>query len=365
METKNYTRLSLSERVRIETLLNEKRRKSYIAIQLNRSRSTIGREISSWVKRPGDTYDAQLAHWCAQDDNSSKRVQDWITMYPRLRVAVFRGLLTRCSPELIAGRLKLAYPDDPTMHISYESIYRYIYAHPQARVNMKLIKLLTRRKSRRRKPKPRSQRQGIAGRTSIDERPKHVDQRLEVGHWEGDLVIGARQGSCIGTLVERKTRYALLVKLQNKKSAAVTAAFAGKFNRLPKAMRKTLTYDNGTEMAEHRSFTGKTGMAVYFAHPYSSWERGTNENTNGLIRRFYPKKTDFTSVPAADLESLQNKLNCRPRKVLGFYSPREMFSLEQHTSPEYDADDLGLKMGNKSPVDLFSFLMPTIKKLYL
>ena len=360
METKNYKRLSLKERVIIETLLNEKRKKNYIAIQLNRSRSTISREINNWVKRPGDRYNASLAHWYAQDDNNSKRLQDKITMYPRLKIAVFRGLLNHLSPEIIAGRLKLAYPNDPTMHISYESIYRYIYAHPQGKINIKLIKLLTRHKSRRRKPKPKSERQRIAGRVSIEQRPASVETRTELGHWEGDLMIGSNQNSFLGTLVERKIRYTILVKLPDKKSETVTNAFANSIYKVPEYMKKTLTYDNGSEMAKHKSFSLQTGMDVYFAHPYSSWERGTNENTNGLIRRFYPKGADFNKLASKELESMQNWLNNRPRKVLGYYTPSEMLLYEKAKYEQHSLDDIGLKMGNKSQKDLFSFLMPVL-----
>lgn len=361
MEPKNYRRLSLKERVIIETLLNEKRKKSYIAIQLSRSRSTITREINNWVKYPGDKYNACLANFYAQDDNNSKRMHDKITQTPRLKMAVFRGLLKRYSPELISGRLNLEYPDDASMHISYESIYRYIYSHPQGKLNMKLIKLLTRHKSRRRRPKPKGKRQSIIDRVSIDNRPQHIDNRKEVGHWEGDLMIGLRQDSCLGTLIERKIRYTLLSKLPNKKSEIVVEAFAGKLNVIPGFFRKTLTYDNGTEMAKHKHFTSQTGMDVYFAHPYSSWERGTNENTNGLIRRFYPKRTDFNMITDTEVENLQNWLNNRPRKVLGYYTPAELFSFEKHKF-KHHVDDVGLKMGNKSLKDLFSFLTPVFKK---
>ena len=362
METKNYKRLSLKERIIIETLLNEKRKKSYIAIQLSRSRSTITREINNWVKDPVDEYKAFLAHWYTQDDNNSKRMHDKISLNPRLRKAVFMGLQNGCSPELISGRLKLAFPNDPTMQISYESIYRYIYSHPQGMINKELIKLLTRHKSRRKKPKPKGKRQIIADRESIDNRPKHIENRQESGHWEGDLMIGEKQSSCIGTLVERKNRYVILVKLPNKKSSTVTAAFAKKLNQLPESMRKTLTYDNGTEMANHKSFTMKTGMKVYFAHPYSSWERGTNENTNGLIRRFYAKKTNFNKVSEKELEMLQKKLNNRPRKVLGYYTPAEMLWFETQKMTNNIQSYKGIKMGNKSTKDLFSFLIPAFEK---
>ena len=359
METKNYKRLSLKERIIIETLLNEKRKKSYIVIQLSRSRSTVTREISNWVKRPGDRYDAHLAHWYAQDDIQSRRLQCKLNQFPRLKMTVFRGLLSGCSPELIAGRLRLAYPNDPSMQISYESIYRFIYAHPQGRINMKLIKLLTKHKSRRRKPRPYKRRVRIVDRISIDQRPKHIENRQETGHWEGDLMIGRKQGSCIGTLVARKSRYALLVKLPNKRSKTVTSAFASKLKHLPDDFKKSLTYDNGIEMAKHKTFTKRTGMTVYFAHPYSSWERGTNENTNGLVRRFYPKKTDFNLISQEQLSVLQQRLNNRPRKVLGYHTSTEILIHEKIKSGCYD-DVLGFKMGNKSSKDLFSFLMPAI-----
>ena len=360
METKNYKRLSLEERIKIETLLKEERTKSYIAVQLNRSRSTISREINNWVKRPGDRYDAHLAHWYAQDDIQSRRLQFKLDQFPRLKMAVFRGLLSGCSPELIAGRSRLAYPNDTSMQISYESIYRFIYAHPQGRINMKLIKLLARHKSRRRKPRPHKRRVRIVDRISIDQRPKHIENRQETGHWEGDLMIGRKQSSCIGTLVERKCRYTLLVKLPNKRSNTVTSAFASKLKHLPDDFKKSLTYDNGFEMAKHKNFTKRTGMTVYFAHPYSSWERGTNENTNGLVRRSYPKKTDFNLISQKQLDMLQERLNNRPRKVLGFHTPKEIFIYEKLKSGQYDDDIVGLKMGNKSSKDLFSFLMPAI-----
>jgi IS30 family transposase len=329
METKKFNRLTLSERVIIETLLGEKRSKSEIANKLHRSRSTISNEINRWVVNSGDQYKAELANGYAKILNDFKRTKDKITLCKELKKQVYRGLLCHLSPELISGRLKLLYPNDPRMNISYESIYRYIYSHPQGKINMKLIKLLMRKKSRRRKSK---RREGISSRikegASIDMRSRTIEDRVEVGHWEGDLLIGVKQSSCIGSIVERKTRYTLLVKLDNKKSKTVCNAFAKKLNKLPVLFRKTMTYDNGTEMAEHKQLTEQTGMDIYFAHPYSSWERGTNENTNGLVRRFYPKKTDFNTVSKADLNKLQDRLNNRPRKVLGYYTSKEMYYKE-------------------------------------
>jgi len=328
MEPKKYRRLSLRERTIIETLLKENRKTAYIAKRLNRSRSTICRELNAWIKKPQDKYDAELAYWCALSQNSSKREPDKISQFPRLRMAVYRGLLLGDSPELISGRLKLEHPQDQSMQVSHETIYKHIYTHPQGKINMKLIKLLVRHKAKRMRKVRREDNICIKDRVSIDLRPEYIIQRLEAGHWEGDLMIGLRQGSCIGTIVERKTRYVILVKLANKKSETVTNAFAEKLNVFDYTLRLTMTYDNGTEMAYHKSLTDQTGMDIYFAHPYSSWERGTNENTNGLVRRYYPKKTDFSTVTEEQLEQLQNRLNNRPRKVLGYYTANEMLQAE-------------------------------------
>jgi IS30 family transposase len=359
MEPKNYNRLTLSERVIIETLLGEKKSKSDIAKKLHRSRSTISKEINRWVFDPTDSYNAELANSYAMAIKDSKRTQDKIEICKSLKINIYRGLLSELSPELISGRLKLMYPNNPTMNISYESIYRHIYLHPQGSINKKLIKLLVHKKSRRKKLK---RREGTGSKikdgTSIDLRSISVEDRLEVGHWEGDLLIGANQNSCIGSIVERKTRYAILVKLDNKKSKTVRKAFVKKLNKLPLLFRKSMTYDNGTEMAEHKLLTKQTGMEVYFAHPYSSWERGSNENTNGLVRRFYPKKTDFNKVSKFDLIKLQDRLNNRPRKVLGYYTSNEMFYYEIQKLKTNNNDRVVLEMGNKSPSDLFSFLIP-------
>jgi IS30 family transposase len=328
MEPKKYRRLSLKERTIIETLLKENRKTAYIAKLLNRSRSTICREINTWIKKPQDKYDADLAYWCALNQNSSKREPDKINQFPRLKIAVYRGLLLGDSPELISGRLKLEHPQDQSFQVSHETIYKHIYTHPQGKINMKLIGLLVRHKAKRIRKVRREDNICIKDRISIDFRPEHIIERLEAGHWEGDLMIGLRQASCIGTIVERKTRYVILVKLANKKSETVTNAFAQKLNVFHYTLRLTMTYDNGTEMAYHKSLTKQTGMDIYFAHPYSSWERGTNENTNGLVRRYYPKKTDFSNVTEEQLEQLQNRLNNRPRKVLGYYTANEMLQAE-------------------------------------
>ena len=329
MEKTQYKRLSLKERIIIETLLKEKKRKTFIAKQLNRSRSAISREINKWVRNPEDSYKAELAHWYAVDDNNTKRYYDKITQYPKLRIYVYRGLMKKWSPEQISGRIKLEYPGDEIMRISYESIYKHIYTHPQGRINKKLISLLPYHKTRRRKLKRRDKQKGrIKDGVSIELRPKQIENREEIGHWEGDLIIGSKQNSAIGTNVERKIRYTHIIKLKDRKSKTVVKSFAKRINELPIQLRKTMTYDNGKEMANHKLFTKETGMQVYFAHPYSAWERGTNENTNGLIRRYFPKGTDFNKVTEEQIKMVEEILNNRPRKVLGYKTPSEMMAIE-------------------------------------
>ena len=330
MEPKKYKRLTYRERVIIQTLLEEKRSKSFISKKLNRSRSTISREINKFViDSKHDKYDAKLADWCAKDDYLNKRNLDKIETHKKLQIYVYKGLLKHWSPEQISGRIKLDYPNDPIMSISHEAIYQHIYAHRQASLNKKLIALLPYHKSIRRRANAYSKRKTrIKNQISIEQRPLHIENRKEVGHWEGDLVIGKGQKSAIGTLVERKTRFVEISKLKDRKSATVTKAFEKSLKPFNQNLKRTLTYDNGMEMAQHKQFTKNTNIIVYFAHPYSSWERGTNENTNGLIRRFFPKKTDFNKISKEQLKIAQDKLNNRPRKVLNYKTPAEAMALE-------------------------------------
>jgi IS30 family transposase len=218
------------------------------------------------------------------------------------------------------------------MSISYEAIYQHIYRHRQSTLGKKLIKLLPYHHHKRRENRKFGKdRIRIKNQVSIEQRPKHIQLREEVGHWEGDLIIGVGQKSAIATNVERKTRYTFIMKIDNRKSKTVTKAFANTLNTLPEKIRKSMTYDNGMEMANHQWLSDKTGINIYFAHPYSSWERGTNENTNGLIRRFFPKGTDFNSITLKQIKEAQYKLNNRPRKVLGYKTPNQMMQEEIQT----------------------------------
>ena len=328
MKTKKYKRLTFKERVIIQTLMEENKSKAFIAKKLKRSRSTITREINKWVIDSDDKYDATLANWLAKDDYLNKRNLDKINTYKRLKFFVYKGLLEGWSPDQISGRLKDKYPNDPVMSISYEAIYMHIYRHRQASLNKKLIKLLPYQKSQRRRANAKTKRgTKIKDIINIKDRPKHIEDRKEIGHWEGDLVIGKGQKSAIGTIVERKSRFVCIIKLKDRKSTTVTNQFAKILKRFNQNLIKTMTYDNGVEMARHKEFTKLTGIKVYFADPYASWQRGTNENTNGLIRRYFPKGTDFNKVTPKQLQYVQDKLNNRPRKIIGYKTPKEIFKL--------------------------------------
>ncbi|PKQ45370.1 IS30 family transposase [Confluentibacter flavum] len=215
------------------------------------------------------------------------------------------------------------------MSISHEAIYKHIYTRPQASLNKKLIKLLVRKKTRRRTPKKRRETGSkIINQVSIDKRPNHIEDRIEIGHWEGDLITGKNPKSDIGTIVERKARYTIIIKLNSKKADEVAKMFSEKLNQLNIIFKKSMTYDNRIEMVRHEKITQNTCMKIFVAHPYSSWERGTNENTNGLIRRYLPKGTDFNQIDEKLLMKIQEKLNNRPRKIIGYKTPKEIMYFE-------------------------------------
>ncbi|HKJ31355.1 MAG TPA: IS30 family transposase [Bacteroidales bacterium] len=324
MKKKKYTRLSEKERIQIESYLLVHKTVTQIAELLNRPKSTISREIKRCKSLPGKWYSADQAHWHAVFRNRLKRIDSKLSQDKMLRDYVIKRLKQKWSPEQVANRIKREYPLDPNMRISYESIYKYIYFEAQEDLKKQLVQCLTYNKPKRHSGAKRSIYMGkIPGRITIEQRPEEITSRKEEGHWEGDLVIGKGQTSAIGTLVERKTRYTIIVPLKSKKSTHVVNAFANELLALPENFRKSLTYDNGIEMTKHRLFTQITKMNVYFAHPYSSWERGTNENTNGLIRRVFKKKTDFNKVLDFQLKELQESLNTRPRKILNWKTPQE------------------------------------------
>jgi len=246
---------------------------------------------------------------------------------PKLRRYLRGGLRKRWSPEQIARQLKRAYPGDTSMQISHETIYQYLYVLPRGELKKELLRCLRHKPRYRRKRVVihESRRHRIQDMISIEERPAEVADRSVPGHWEGNLLMGGRQASCMGTLVERQTRLVLLVPLQGRDIVSVREAFAKAICRVPSQMAKSMTYDQGFEMRDHKRLTQATNMTVYFAHPHSPWERGTCENTNGLLRQFFPKGTDFRKVPFQEIRKVERLMNGRPRKVLDWASPSEVF----------------------------------------
>ena len=308
--------LTNTEREEISRCLANKQPFAEIARQLGRATTTISREI---YRNSGQTA------------ASSRRAgKSKIAKNKRLRDYIHKSIEKEWSPEEISERIQIEYPMDMAMRISHEAIYRYIYVLPRGELKRTLIKALRQEHKYRRKQKTgknEENRGKIANILSIEERPAEVADRTVPGHWEGDLILGKYKRSALGTLVERTTRYTILVPLGDQKDAlSVREAYTEAFKTVPDEMRKTLTYDQGKEMSQHEQFTIDTGIQVFFAHPGSPWEKGTNENTDGLIRQYFPKGTDFTQVSEDEIKKVQRKLNDRPRKVLNYYKPNEVFN---------------------------------------
>jgi len=329
MHTKVYQRISNSEREEISRSLATGKSIPKISKELGRHRTTIYREIK---RNSGVTgYRAFSASRRAEAAaGSRRRDKTRLSQDELLRAYVIRRLKQKWSPRAISERIKIEYPLDMGMRISHEAIYRYIYVLPRGELKRTLIQALRQEHTYRRKQKggqSQETRGKITEMLSIEERPEEVEDRSVPGHWEGDLILGKNRQSALGTLVERTTRYTMLVPLGNKRDAVtVREAFAQAFSTLPVELKKSLTYDQGKEMGEHQRFTIDTGIEVYFAHPSSPWERGTNENTNGLIRQYFPKGTDFTKVSLDDIKTVQRSLNDRPRAVLHYLKPDEVIN---------------------------------------
>ena len=242
----------------------------------------------------------------------------------RLRAIVQRDLERKYSPEQIAGRLRLAFPDEPEMWVSTETIYQSLYVTSRGALRRELTKCLRTGRALR-KPGPRAvARNRARDMINIAQRPQEADDRAVPGHWEGDLLIGKNNKTAIATLVERSTGYALLVALPDGyKPEQVAPALAAKIKTLPDSLRRTLTWDQGPEMRDWKQIRVDAGIEIFFCDPHAPWQRGTNENTNGLLRQYFPKGTDFSTITEAELDRVADELNDRPRKRLGFYKPSE------------------------------------------
>lgn len=321
---KQYKHLTLLERDKITTMLYEHQTLGGIALALGRSRSTISREIKRNASPEYRLYLSHRAHARSEARNQQSRSR------PRLKnnqiVSFVEAKLKEgWSPEQIAGRLPKEHPG---LSISHESIYQYIY-HPKTPARSELIGLL-RRAHRLRTPKGlgrKSHKTKIPNRISIDQRPKTVQARKRIGHWEGDSLVSRKSLVALNSLVERKTRLLMLTKLPRKSASDTVAAVVNRLKTLPPEARRTLTMDNGTENAGHEKMTANIGIKCYFAHPYASCERGTNENTNGLIRWYLPKGTDFNTITEKQIAQIESSLNNRPRKCLGYKTPLEAASM--------------------------------------
>lgn len=323
----NYKRLSFAEREEISRGLAAGWTFSHIAHNINRPVSTVSREVhgNCIYKR---TYRAERAQEKALATRHRQKQLKKLEVNSELLQYVLNKLLKKkWSPEAIAQRLKTRYPLDMSMHISHESIYTYIYCLPRGSLRKELIKSLRHERSLRHNRKlPHARRGAIQDAISIHERSSETEDRTVPGHWEGDLIMGSKvSNSSLGTLVERTTRYTLLVPLKSHDAETVRTEFARAIKAIPSHLKRSLTYDRGSEMAQHKLFTKNTKVQVYFADPHSPWQRGTNENTNGLLRQFFPKGIDFNKVTKKEIMHVQDLLNDRPRKVLAYAKPDEVF----------------------------------------
>ncbi len=317
--------LSLSEREEISRGIVAERSIRSMALLLDRSPSTVSRE----VRRNGgyDQYRATLADeraWARA--RRPKRCK--LAKHPLLCRAVSWKLRLNWSPEQIAGWLKRAYPGDGAYQVSHETIYRSLFVQARGVLKKELLQHLRSKRTIRRS-KQATQKGGAHGQItdmiSIRERPASVEDRAVPGHWEGDLITGSKN-SHIATLVERHTRYVMLVKVANKETRTVVSALIKQVKKLPTELYKSLTWDRGKELAAHKQFTLATDIDVYFCDPQSPWQRGSNENTNGLLRQYFPKGTDLSVYSQTQLNKVARQLNERPRKTLAFETPAERFN---------------------------------------
>jgi IS30 family transposase len=291
-----------------------------IAKGLQRAASTVSREVARHGGRP--QYRANEAD--SQAWESALRPKRCVlATRVNLRTIVASKLILDWSPEQISGWLKIRYPKNESMRVSHETIYRSLFIQARGVLKKELIQHLRSKRCIRRSRCSRAGGQSrgqIVDAISIRERPAEIEDRAIPGHWEGDLLGGTRN-SHIATLVERHSRFTILVKVPSKDTATVVAALSRHVRKLPASLRRSLTWDRGLEMAKHKSFTVATNVKVFFCDPQSPWQRGTNENTNGLLRQYFPKKTDLSGYSQSDLDKVALRLNQRPRKTLGFETP--------------------------------------------
>ena len=293
-----------------------------IATRLGRTQSVISREITRNGGRDGYRVHAAQQRY---ETLKSRPKERKLEKNQRLHDTVAEKLRDDFSPEQISGRLKEDYPDDPGMHVSHETIYQalFLQARGELRTQLKLA-LRTGRAQRVPRGSTRPKQARITGMVNISERPAEAEDRAVPGHWEGDLIIGKGGKSQIATLVERHSRFVMLARIPYDRCAdRVAIILSQRIGELPDQLRRSLTWDQGVEMADHAEFTVATNVPVFFCDPHSPWQRGSNENTNGLLRQYFPKGTDLSCYTQTELDEIAAKLNRRPRKTLGFKTPTE------------------------------------------
>jgi IS30 family transposase len=316
--------LSLAEREEISKGLAAGKSFRAIARELGRAPSTVSREVNAKGKR------TQYRAWWADEVFVRQSVRPKVgklARHPELQRAVTRLFQSRWSPQQIAAILKLEHPKNPEMQVSSETIYRSLFVQGRGELRRELTRYLRTGRVRR-YPQNRPETGGDLGNIlTISERPAAVEDRAVPGHWEGDLLMGKDGKSAIATLVERKTRFVMLVRLgRNRTAEEVRKALTARILELPEQLRRTLTWDRGKEMAQHARFSVDTDVKVYFCDPHSPWQRGSNENTNGLLRQYFPKGTPLSGYTQHQLDDVANELNGRPRMTLGWRNPAQTFA---------------------------------------
>ena len=326
---KPYKHLSQEEREIIANLLSEGSSLGDISKAVGRNKGTISRELKRNCPPERQRYVPCRAHARACERKTNANTHE------RLKNALVRqyvkdGLAEGWSPEQISGRIQI---DHPGQSIHHEAIYQYVY-HPQNSDRLEMIQLLRRahRKRRNKSIGRKVRKTTIPNRIPIDARPKSVESRRYAGHWEGDSLISRKSKVALNTLVERKSRLVLITKLSRKSADETNRAVIDRLKKLTAKGRQTLTLDNGTENAKHEQLSAKLGIKCYFARPYASWERGSNENANGLIRWYLPKGTDFRRITPEQIARVEHLLNSRPRKCLGYKTPLEVAASNRCTS---------------------------------
>ena len=324
MTKKNYQQLSESERHAIALGLQQKQSLSAIARALGRSKSTISRECAR--NTGAKAYTSKFAQQRSDRRRCFARPQPKLHRDGPLFKIVGDYLRQHWSPQQIAGQLKKLHPDNKRKQVSHESIYTCIYAQPRGELKKELVSCLRMARAKRwPRSKGEDRRGQITDLLSIHVRPPEIEDRQLPGHWEGDLIKGKGNASAIGTLVERTTRLVLLCKMADSTAESALAAFSAKLHSIAAPLRQTLTYDQGKEMARHKELTAATGVRVYFCDPHSPWQKGSCENTNGLLRQFLPKGTDLSVHDQDALDSIADLMNNRPRQTLGWDSPYQAF----------------------------------------